>query len=160
VRGTEESGRCPLKTIIIATRDHCAKGAISTAPHSGFFFNRHDAWRARPENRTASSSIIRTAAPMRSSCSSSRGTVETIFGKQRYRAEDYIVIPRGITYQARARISRRGNYLILESSGPVRIPKRYLNQEGQIQNGSALSERDFTARLSSIQATRKERKSW
>src|SRR6266480_3205399 len=27
------------------------------------------------------------------------GTLESIFGKQRYRAEDYIVIPRGITYR-------------------------------------------------------------
>ena len=27
------------------------------------------------------------------------GTLESIFGKQKYRAEDYIVIPRGITYK-------------------------------------------------------------
>src|SRR5256885_4035350 len=27
------------------------------------------------------------------------GTLESIFGKQRYRPEDYIVIPRGITYR-------------------------------------------------------------
>src|SRR5205807_7170997 len=35
------------------------------------------------------------------------------------------------------------DYLILESTGPVRIPKRYLNQEGQIKMGAPYSERDF-----------------
>ena len=33
--------------------------------------------------------------------------------------------------------------MILESTGPVRIPKRYLNSEGQIKMGSPYSERDF-----------------
>ena len=35
------------------------------------------------------------------------------------------------------------DYLILESVGPVRIPQRYLNHEGQIKMGSPYSERDF-----------------
>ena len=35
------------------------------------------------------------------------------------------------------------DYLILESTGPVRIPHRYLNHEGQIQMGAPYSERDF-----------------
>ncbi len=35
--------------------------------------------------------------------------------------------------------------MILESAGPVRIPKRYLNQEGQIKMGAPYSERDFHA---------------
>ncbi|MFN2624204.1 MAG: homogentisate 1,2-dioxygenase, partial [Chthoniobacterales bacterium] len=71
------------------------------------------------------------------------GTIETMFGKQRYCGEDYIVIPRGITYRLVPDNVEEEDYLILESAGPVRIPKRYLNSEGQIKMGSPYSERDF-----------------
>jgi homogentisate 1,2-dioxygenase len=71
------------------------------------------------------------------------GTIETMFGKQRYGGEDYIVIPRGITYRLVPDNVEEEDYLILESAGPVRIPKRYLNSEGQIRMGSPYSERDF-----------------
>src|SRR5204863_331943 len=64
------------------------------------------------------------------------GTLESVFGKQRYRSEDYIVIPRGITYRLVPDKVEEEDYLILESVGPVRIPERYLNQEGQIKMGS------------------------
>ena len=37
------------------------------------------------------------------------------------------------------------DYLILESVGPVRIPQRYLNHEGQIKMGAPYSERDLHA---------------
>ena len=66
------------------------------------------------------------------------GTVETMFGKLRYRAEDYIVIPRGITYRLVPDKVEEEDYLILESTGPVRIPQRYLNQRRPDQNGLAL----------------------
>ena len=71
------------------------------------------------------------------------GTLESMFGKLRYRAEDYIVIPRGITYRLVPDKVEEEDYLILESTGPVRIPRRYINHEGQIRMGSPYSERDF-----------------
>ena len=71
------------------------------------------------------------------------GTLESVFGKQRYRAEDYIVIPRGITYKLVPDNVEEEDYLILESVGPVRIPQRYVNKEGQIKMGSPYSERDL-----------------
>jgi homogentisate 1,2-dioxygenase len=71
------------------------------------------------------------------------GSVESMFGKLRYRAEDYIVIPRGITYRLVPDNVQEEDYLILESAGPVRIPRRYLNHDGQIRMGSPYSERDF-----------------
>ncbi len=71
------------------------------------------------------------------------GTLETVFGRQPYRAEDYIVIPRGITYRLVPDNVQEEDYLILESAGPVRIPKRYLNHEGQIKMGAPYSERDL-----------------
>src|SRR5204862_98100 len=64
------------------------------------------------------------------------GVVETLFGKLPYRAEDYIVIPRGITYRIVPNEVEEADYLILESSGPVRIPPRYLNHDGHIKMGS------------------------
>ncbi|MEO7725269.1 MAG: homogentisate 1,2-dioxygenase [Chthoniobacterales bacterium] len=71
------------------------------------------------------------------------GVLETSFGKLPYKAEDYIVIPRGLTYRLVPDDTKVEDYLILESTGPVRIPKRYLNHEGQIRMGSPYSERDF-----------------
>ncbi len=71
------------------------------------------------------------------------GVLETSFGKLPYKAEDYIVIPRGCTYRLVPDDTQQEDYLILESTGPVRIPKRYLNHEGQIRMGSPYSERDF-----------------
>ena len=72
-----------------------------------------------------------------------RARSRSIFGKLRYRAEDYIVIPRGITYRLVPDKVEEEDYLILESTGPVRIPRRYLNHDGQIRMGSPYSERDF-----------------
>ena len=69
--------------------------------------------------------------------------METVFGKLPYRAEDYIVIPRGITYRLVPNKIEEEDYLILESVGPVRIPQRYLNHEGQIKMGAPYSERDL-----------------
>ena len=71
------------------------------------------------------------------------GTLESVFGKLRYRTEDYIVVPRGITYRLVPDKVEEEDYLVLESVGPVRIPRRYLNHEGQIRMGSPYSERDF-----------------
>src|SRR6266700_684915 len=84
------------------------------------------------------------------------GTLESVFGKQRYRAEDYIVIPRGITYRLVPDKVEEEDYLILESVGPVRIPQRYLNKEGQIKMGSPYSERDLHG-PTEVLATDKER---
>jgi homogentisate 1,2-dioxygenase len=84
------------------------------------------------------------------------GTLETVFGKLRYRAEDYIVIPRGITYRLVPDKVEEEDYLILESAGPVRIPQRYLNHEGQIRMGSPYSERDFHAPSEMLTIDREE----
>jgi homogentisate 1,2-dioxygenase len=71
------------------------------------------------------------------------GWLESSFGRQRYRADDYIVIPRGTTYRLVPDDIAREDYLVLESSHPVRIPARYLQPEGQIRMGAPYSERDF-----------------
>src|ERR1700745_1416109 len=84
------------------------------------------------------------------------GTLESVFGKQRYRSEDYIVIPRGITYRLVPDQVEEEDYLILESVGPVRIPQRYLNHEGQIKMGAPYSERDLHGPTEIITIDREE----
>jgi homogentisate 1,2-dioxygenase len=71
------------------------------------------------------------------------GWLESTFGRLRYRAEDYIVIPRGTTYRLVPDDIGQEDYLVLESSHPVRLPARYLQPEGQIRMGAPYSERDF-----------------
>jgi homogentisate 1,2-dioxygenase len=71
------------------------------------------------------------------------GWLESTFGRLPYRTEDYIVIPRGTTYRLVPDDIGQEDYLILESSHPVRLPARYLQPEGQIRMGAPYSERDF-----------------
>ena len=71
------------------------------------------------------------------------GWLESNFGRLRYKQDDYIVIPRGTIYRLVPDDVTQEDYLILESTHPVRIPERYLHPEGQILLGAPYSERDF-----------------
>lgn len=71
------------------------------------------------------------------------GWLESIYGRLRYRQDDYIVIPRGTIYRLVPDDVAQEDYLILESAHPVRIPERYRHPEGQIRMGAPYSERDF-----------------
>ena len=69
------------------------------------------------------------------------GTVETILGDLPYRAGDYIVVPRGITYRFRAVGPQR--YLTFTSPGQIEIPKRYRNEYGQLLEHAPYYNRDI-----------------
>lgn len=71
------------------------------------------------------------------------GTLESPYGALRYARDDYIVIPRGTTYRLVPEDVNKEDHLILESTGAVRLPPRYLNPDGQIILGAPYSERDF-----------------
>lgn len=71
------------------------------------------------------------------------GQFESVFGRQPYRAGDYIVVPRTVTYRLVPDDPRREDYLILECTGDVRLPARYLNPDGQLKMGAPYAERDF-----------------
>ena len=71
------------------------------------------------------------------------GWFESNFGRLRYKQDDYIVIPRGTIYRLVPDDIAKEDYLILESTNPVRIPERYRHPEGQIRMGAPYSERDF-----------------
>ena len=134
----------PLRHHHLRTANIARKGDLYSGRIPILFNQDMTAWRARPEKPYGKFQYYKNGgADEIIFVFKGGGTVETIFGKQRYRAEDYIVIPRGITYRLVPDKIEEEDYLILESSGPVRIPKRYLNQEGQIKMGAPYSERDF-----------------
>jgi homogentisate 1,2-dioxygenase len=70
------------------------------------------------------------------------GVLETTMGELPYHSGDYIVIPRGILHRYRlAQVPHR--FLVIESTGYVRTPKRYRNEHGQLTEAAPYSERDI-----------------
>jgi homogentisate 1,2-dioxygenase len=70
------------------------------------------------------------------------GALESPFGTLAFQSGDYVVIPRGILHRYRlAPCPQR--FLVIESRGDVRTPKRYRNEHGQMVEGAPYSERDF-----------------
>ncbi len=72
-----------------------------------------------------------------------QGNVQTMFGLLPFRPYDYIVIPRCTTYRIDFDSGVQPELLIIEGSGNIEIPKRYLNADGQIRLGAPYYERDF-----------------
>ncbi|HEV7179741.1 MAG TPA: homogentisate 1,2-dioxygenase [Candidatus Baltobacteraceae bacterium] len=69
------------------------------------------------------------------------GVIETPFGDLAYREHDYIIIPTGTTYRLLPSVSTR--MLVHESSGMVKIPRKYRNEFGQLEEHAPYYERDF-----------------
>jgi homogentisate 1,2-dioxygenase len=69
------------------------------------------------------------------------GTIETNFGELPYRANDYLIIPTGTTY--RVLPSSPTRMLVHESSGTIKIPRKYRNEYGQLEEHAPYYERDF-----------------
>lgn len=70
------------------------------------------------------------------------GVLKTMYGSLNFSYGDYLNIPRGTIYQIE--FSNKNNRLfIVESFSPIRTPKRYRNQFGQLLEHSPFCERDF-----------------
>jgi len=69
------------------------------------------------------------------------GTLHTTFGDLPYSDGDYIVIPRGTTYQFEPSGPQR--YLLFETPGLIEIPKRYRNEYGQLMEHAPFYHRDI-----------------
>jgi homogentisate 1,2-dioxygenase len=65
-----------------------------------------------------------------------------MYGCVDFECGDYLVIPRGTVYQFKFD-SPENKMLIVESHSPVRTPKRYRNEFGQMLEHSPFCERDF-----------------
>ncbi|MFO7613220.1 MAG: homogentisate 1,2-dioxygenase [Bacteroidales bacterium] len=70
------------------------------------------------------------------------GMLRTIYGNIPFRYGDHLIIPRGVIYQLD--FSTKDNRLfIVESFGPFRFPKRYVNDAGQLLEHAPYHERDI-----------------
>ena len=70
------------------------------------------------------------------------GTLKTGFGKIKFEYGDYLVIPRGTIYQMEFN-DENNRLFIIESFSPIRTPKRYRNDFGQLEEHSPFCERDI-----------------
>ena len=70
--------------------------------------------------------------------------LESVFGAMAVRAGDYVVVPAGVTHRWVPE-SDEVAALVVESSGHVRIPDKYLSPHGQLLEGAPFSERDLRA---------------
>jgi homogentisate 1,2-dioxygenase len=70
-----------------------------------------------------------------------QGTLETMLGDLPFRAGDYVVVPRGVTYRLRA--TGRQRYLVFTSPGLIEIPRRYRNEYGQLLEHAPYGNRDI-----------------
>ena len=70
------------------------------------------------------------------------GVLKTMYGNISFGYGDHLIIPRGVIYQLH--FDNDDNRLfILESFSPLRFPKRYMNNEGQLLEHSPFYERDI-----------------
>ena len=102
---------------------------------------RRDARSRSPIARTTSSTATRRATRSSSSarapaCSRRRSA------RSPFKSGDYLVIPRGILHRYRLSAAP-SKFLIIESTGYVRTPKRYRNDHGQLTEHAPYSERDI-----------------
>jgi homogentisate 1,2-dioxygenase len=70
------------------------------------------------------------------------GKLKTGFGEIKFAYGDYLIIPRGTIYQMEFD-NEQNRLLIVESFSPLRPPKRYLNQYGQLMEHAPYCERDL-----------------
>lgn len=70
------------------------------------------------------------------------GTLRTMLGNLSFRYGDYLIIPRGITYQIDFD-SEDNRLFIVESFSPILTPRTYRNKFGQLLEHSPFCERDI-----------------
>ena len=70
------------------------------------------------------------------------GKLRTMYGNIDFKYGDYLIIPRGTTYQIDFD-TEENRILFVESSSPILTPSRYRNNFGQLLEHSPFCERDF-----------------
>ncbi|PWG80215.1 homogentisate 1,2-dioxygenase [Pararcticibacter amylolyticus] len=71
-----------------------------------------------------------------------KGILKTGYGNIPFQYGDYLVVPRGTIYQLQFQ-NTDNRLFIIESYSPVRSPKRYRNEWGQLQEHAPYCERDI-----------------
>lgn len=70
------------------------------------------------------------------------GKLKTLYGNIDFKYGDYLIIPRGVTYQIDFD-TNDNRLLFIEASSPIATPKRYRNNFGQMLESSPFCERDI-----------------
>jgi homogentisate 1,2-dioxygenase len=68
------------------------------------------------------------------------GALESVFGRLSVQEGDYVVIPKATTH--RWRVDDGTEALVIEATGHVQPPAKYLSERGQLLEGAPYSERD------------------
>ena len=71
-----------------------------------------------------------------------KGVVHTIYGELPFEYGDYIVLPRGTIYNIEFETAQN-RLLVTESYSPIKFPKRYQNDQGQLMEHAPFCERDI-----------------
>lgn len=70
------------------------------------------------------------------------GVLKTMYGLLEFKKGDHLVIPKGTTYQFHFE-TEDNRLFIIESFSPIRFPRRYMNEAGQLLEHSPFCERDI-----------------
>jgi len=70
------------------------------------------------------------------------GVFKSVYGELRYKKGDHLIIPRGTVYQFDFDGSENRMFIV-ESKQPLRFPRRYMNNSGQLLEHSPFHERDI-----------------
>ncbi|MBK0383429.1 homogentisate 1,2-dioxygenase [Pedobacter sp. SD-b] len=70
------------------------------------------------------------------------GVLKTGYGNIKFEYGDYLIVPRGVIYQIHFN-DEKNRLFIVESFSPIKAPKRYRNENGQLLENSPYCERDI-----------------
>lgn len=70
------------------------------------------------------------------------GVLKTGYGNIHFEYGDYLIVPRGVIYQIHFN-DEKNRLFIVESFSPIKAPKRYRNENGQLLEHSPYCERDI-----------------
>ncbi len=142
----------PLRHHHLKTRDIERSGDLYEGRVPMFFNQDVVSYRCRPEKAYGSFEYYRNGgADEVIFVNRGGGTLESLYGKLRYREGDYVVIPRTTTYRLVPDDISVEDHLILETFSPVSIPKRYKNIDGQMTLDAPYCERDFHSPIELIE---------
>jgi homogentisate 1,2-dioxygenase len=72
-----------------------------------------------------------------------KGWLLSEYGKIKFEDWDYLIIPKGTTYQLKFDDYKNNNVFIIESDTPFEIPQHFRNDYGQLTEDAPYYERDF-----------------
>jgi homogentisate 1,2-dioxygenase len=73
------------------------------------------------------------------------GVLKTQLGELRFRSNDYLCLPKGLLHRFVPDAALSQDWLVIESSGAIGIPRQYRNEIGQLRMDAPYSHRDFRA---------------